>query len=331
MSLKKIAEMVGTSPSTVSRVLNNRSATCASEELKEKIWAAAHEINYLPNSSARNLKLGQGEEKPALHLGVVLARGESSDGDPFFQELSRYLEIEIFRKGCTFEKLSGEGGNFDGILVMGRCSDELLDDLGALTPNLVGIWRNPMNYQIDEVVCDGRKAADLAVSHLIELGHKKIAYIGDCSHESRYVGYTETIIRNQLPLDYRCVIPTGQTSEEGYAAMNRLLDNEEVTAVLCANDCIAFGALSALSDQRGPGKRKISVISIDNVEGAQSTNPLLTTVHIPREDMAHMAVQILCDRIARGHREKLRVEFPCRIVERDSCFPSGQADYRVRI
>ena len=58
MSLKKIAEMVGTSPSTVSRVLNNSYTTCASEQLKEKIWKAAHEIQYVPNTSARDLKLG---------------------------------------------------------------------------------------------------------------------------------------------------------------------------------------------------------------------------------------------------------------------------------
>lgn len=330
MSLKKIAEMVGTSPSTVSRVLNNSYATCASEQLKEKIWAAAHEINYLPNQSARKLKLGEREDaqKKTLHLVVVLARVESLAGDPFFQELYRYLEIDIFQKGFTVEKIltadetlrGTDIGTCDGIIVLGRCSRNLLDTLRRSTRNLVGIWRNPMNFEIDEVVCDGRKAADLAVSYLIEHGHRKIGYIGDCSYESRYVGYNETIIRNQLPLDYSCIIPTGQTREEGFDAMNRLLKNEEMTAVLCANDCIAFGALRALREYRGLGRRKISVISIDNVEEAQTTSPLLTTVHIPREDMAHMALQILHDRILHGHREKLRVEFPCRIVERDSCF-----------
>ena len=59
MSLKKIAEMVGVSPSTVSRVLNNTVSTCASPELKEKIWEAAHSLNYVPNANARNLKTGR--------------------------------------------------------------------------------------------------------------------------------------------------------------------------------------------------------------------------------------------------------------------------------
>lgn len=327
MSLKKIAEMVGTSPSTVSRVLNNSYTTCASEQLKEKIWAAAHEINYIPNSAARKLKLGAEEREKTLHIVVVLARVESLESDPFFQELYRYLEIEIFQKGFTVERILTANetlqmdsiGACDGIIVLGRCSRRLLDLLLKCTRNLVGIWRNPMNFEIDEVVCDGQKAASLAVSYLIKKGHRKIGYIGDCSSESRYVGYNDTLIRNQLPLDYDCIIPTGQTREEGYAAMNRLLEHEEITAVLCANDSTAFGALRALREQKGLGKRKISVISIDDVEEAQTTHPLLTTVHIPREDMAHMAVQILHDRILHGHRENLRVEFPCRIVERESC------------
>ena len=79
--------------------------------------------------------------------------------------------------------------------------------------------------------------------------------------------------------------------------MNVLMEDEELTAVLCANDITAVGALQALKKRKGRNKRKISVISIDNIEGAQTTDPLLTTVHIPREAMAHMAVQVLHDRI----------------------------------
>lgn len=328
MSLKKIAEMAGTSPSTVSRVLNNSSTTCASEQLKEKIWAAAHAIHYVPNDSARRLKKGDREAERALHIAVVLARVESLEEDPFFRELYRYLEIELFRKGFTVERVMAANetlkgisiGTCDGIIVLGRCSENLLGRLLKRSRNLVGIWRNPMNYEVDEVVCDGQKAAGLAVSYLIGKGHRQIGYIGDCSFESRYVGYSETMIQNQLPIDYSCIIPTRQTRREGYEAMGQMLKNEDVTAVLCANDATALGALEALREKKGTGKRRISVISIDNVAEAQTASPLLTTVHVPREDMAHMAVQVLHDRILRGHKENLRVEFPCRIVERESCY-----------
>lgn len=327
MSLKKIAQMAGVSPSTVSRVLNNSYTTCASEQVKARIWEAAHEIHYVPNRSARNLKLGQADREKTLHILIALARVESLEKDPFFKELYRGLETELFKKECTVDILSTareefdqEMGKCDGMIILGRCSGKLLSALSKATRNLVGIWRNPMNYEVDEVVCDGQKAAQEAVNYLIRKGHRKIGYIGDCSYESRYVGYNETMIRNRLSIDYSCIVPTGQSREEGFQAMNQLLEDEELTAVLCANDITAVGALQALREQKNLGRRQISVISIDNIEEAQTTVPLLTTVHIPREAMAHMAVQILYDRISHGHTENLRVEFPCHIVERDSCF-----------
>lgn len=329
MSLKKIAQMVGVSPSTVSRVLNNSYTTCASEQVKARIWEAAHELHYVPNRSARNLKLGQSDQGQSLHIQIVLARVETLDKDPFFRELYRGLEIEIFRKGFTAdilamaqEDVGRDMGKCDGMIILGRCSSRLLRTLSKYTRNLVGIWRNPMNYEIDEVVCDGQKAAQAAVNYLIGKGHRKIGYIGDCSYESRYIGYNETMIRSQLSIDYSCIVQTGQSREEGFQAMKRLMEDEELTAVLCANDITAVGALQALRENKGMGDRKISVISIDNIEEAQTTEPLLTTVDIPREAMAHMAVEILHDRILHGHTENLRVEFPCRIVERESCYSS---------
>lgn len=332
MSLKKIAEMVGASPSTVSRVLNNTSPTCASEQLKAKIWEAAHEIHYVPNKSARALKLGQSLEKAAqaqpLRIGIILARVETLDKDPFFRELCRGLEAELFQKGAAADKLAaangiiGKVGQYDGVVILGRCSPRMLQSFSKHTSNLVGIWRNPMDYEIDEVVCDGRKAAEAAISYLIQKGHRKIGYIGDCSYESRYVGYNEAMIRSHLAIDYSCIAQTGQSQDEGFQAMEKLMDDPELTAVLCANDITAVGALQALQGQKRGKRRKISVISIDNIEEAQTTTPLLTTVHIPKEAMAHMAVQVLYDRIRHGHSEKLRVEFPCRIIERDSCFPA---------
>lgn len=329
MSLKKIAEMVGVSPSTVSRVLNNSSATCASEEVKTRIWQAAHEIHYVPDQAARNLKLRQKDPETgqSLHIHIVLARVESLDRDPFFKELYRGLEIEIFKKGFTADILAmsqespdRDIGKCDGMIILGRCSSKVLRALSCHTRNLVGIWRNPMNYEIDEVVCDGQKAAQAAVNYLIQKGHRKIGYIGDCSYESRYIGYNETMIRNHLSIDYSCIAPTGQSREEGFQAMEKLMEDQDLTAVLCANDITAVGALQALRKKRGKNGRKVSVISIDNIEEAQTTEPLLTTVHIPREAMAHMAVEILWDRIRHGHTENLRVEFPCRIVERESCY-----------
>ncbi len=324
MTLKAIAQAAGVSVSTVSRVLNDKGGACASEEVRVRVWTAARTLGYRPNDHARRLRAGgEGvDERP--RVAVVLARIRDLTDDPFFSELTRSVEIELLRQGAHLTEILYAPGTLpafdapDALLVLGRCSQALLAKLKQVTGNLVGIWRNPQNFDVDEVVCDGEKAAALATERLIELKHKKIAYIGDCSYERRYVGYCQTLMGHNLPLDYNLVAPTDQTRKAGAEAMRRIMEGGEATAVLCANDITAVGALEAMAEKRKG--RRLSVISIDNIAQAQSTKPLLTTVNIPREDMAHMAVSVLLDRIKGGHQEYVRVELPCRIVCRDSAF-----------
>ncbi|MCD8085185.1 MAG: LacI family transcriptional regulator [Clostridiales bacterium] len=332
MSLKEIAERVGTSVSTVSRVLNNTSPKCASPELQERIWTAAHELGYRPNEAARALRssgAGTGAEPP-LRISVLMARFRDVESDPFFADLLHCLKTELYAQGALLHRVvyaedapgTEEETGSDGVIVLGRCSQTLLEQLRARNRNIVGIWRNPMEFQVDEVVCDGRKAAELAVEHLIGLGHRSIAYIGDCSFESRYVGYTGTLIRHDIPINYRLIKPTDQTFAQGRRAILELLEGESsFSAVFCANDITAVSVLQTLNEERRRIDRPISVISIDDIEGLWDQTPALTTVHIPRQEMAHMAVQTLLDRIRRGHQEAVRIEFPCKIIRRESCFP----------
>lgn len=330
MSLKKIAEMVGVSPSTVSRVLNNTSASSASKELQKRIWAAAREIGYQPNEAARMLRKNNKSAASPARISVVLARINKLEADPFFEDLFRSLEIELFKQNVLLdqiiyadESLRHNPETSDGVIILGRCSQKLLDQIRRKNPNIVGIWRNSMDFNVDEVVCDGKKAAELAVSHLVALGHRSIAYIGDCSFESRYVGYCNTLIRNEVPIDYSLIKSTDQTAPSGDAAMRELLESgAEFSAVFCANDITAISVLNVLKEKKRRNRRRISVISIDNITESQDTVPMLTTIQIPRAEMAHMAVQLLLDRIHRKHQEVVRIEFPCRIIRRDSCYPA---------
>ena len=140
MSLKKIAEMVGVSPSTVSRVLNNTISTCASPELKEKIWEAARQLNYTPNLNARNLKTGKQDVLPNYKIAVILARFHSLDDDPFFRELFQSIEETMFSYSCTLHAVeSTKQTDFsflkeiDGIIILGRCSDDFLNNVCSLS------------------------------------------------------------------------------------------------------------------------------------------------------------------------------------------------------
>lgn len=322
MTIKELAQSLGVSPSTVSRVLADPDAPCASRALREKITHAALTMGYAPNPNAQNLRRGEAQTPNRPRVAVALARIRELSDDPFFKELYRSLESELFRRGCALSGIARVREDApmplpecDALVVLGRCPEGALKPLQAACKTVVGIWRNPLNFEVDEVVCDGKKAAAMAVNYLRELGHTRIAYIGDCSYESRYVGYCETLIKNDLPLDYSLIYPTDQTEAAGQSAMARLVAGGKATCVLCANDLTAIGALKSL-----PKKRPVSVISIDDIDEAQETKPLLTTVSIPRADMARMAVSVLLDRLRRGQGARVRVELPCRIVVRESCF-----------
>lgn len=328
MSLKEIARRAGVSPSTVSRVLNNNSHKCASPETKNIIWSIARELNYVPNQNARELKLKHNSSCYAYHVSIVSARFHDLSTDPFFQELFRSIEEELLQQNCILSgiynandliNLNCDIPKENGIILLGRCPNGLLSTLTAQYKSIIGIGRNPTNYAIDEVICDGLVAAKEAMNYLIKIGHKKIAYVGDCSYETRYLGYHQALINNQIPFNYDYIFPTNQTKEEGYQAMKKILSmKDRPNAIFCANDITAIGLLNAYHESLI--KNYIpSVISIDNIEEAQTTVPLLTTVDIPKGDMGRLAVTILLHRMERKHTEHIRVSLPCRLIIRESC------------
>ena len=174
------------------------------------------------------------------------------------------------------------------------------------------------------VICSGTTAAVTAMNYLISLGHKKIAYIGDCSYEARYIGYYQSLISHNLPLDYSNIYPTSQTREEGMKTMELILQREELpSAIFCANDSTALGVFDCLQRHRKKGYIP-SVISIDNILESEQTKPMLTTIDIPKKEMAHHAVNLLLDRIHNQHSNAVRIELPCRLIVRESCSYCGR-------
>lgn len=356
MSLKKIAELAGTSVSTVSRVLSHPEHSCNRPGLSEKIWELARAMDYRPNSSARNLRLGISESDSPFVVDIFLTRFDSMDQDPFFRELFQHIQEELLRQGCLLGEvlssvdiasltgntlqagavpyrsstrvLSETQGNplslvtrkpGTGLIILGKCPPELVPVLKKRYEYLSGIDRNPIDFQYDEVFCNGLAAAEKAVEYLISLGHREIAYIGDCTYESRYIGYYQALLNHKIPLDYVNIHPSSQTQEEGYQIMTSILASpRKPTAVFCANDCTAIGVLKALKQNKKRGYLP-SIISIDNINDSQNTTPMLTTIDIPKRDMAHLALNLLLDRKKGAHRENVRIELPCRLIERESC------------
>ncbi|MFG6395063.1 MAG: LacI family transcriptional regulator [Lachnospiraceae bacterium] len=356
MSLKKIAELAGTSVSTVSRVLNTPGHTCHIPGLSEKIWQIAKELEYIPNEAARNLRTGNNKTKEPFYTDIFLTRFDSLDKDPFFGELFIHIKEELLFANA----LLGEVLNFTdimslgekdvpikaipyktpsrviaekpaalpafvskkhntGLILLGKCPQGLIPVLKKRYSYITGIDRNPTDYEYDEVICNGITAAQKAVGYLIKLGHNNIAYIGDCTFESRYTGYYQALLAHKIPLNYANVHQTGQTEKEGFQVMSKIIKSDErPSAIFCANDITAIGVLNALKANKRKGYVP-SVISIDNIYPSQKTTPMLTTIDIPKKEMAHLAVMLLLDRKAGRHRENIRIELPCRLIERESC------------
>ena len=335
MSIKKTAQMAGFPPATVSRALNNPEYQCKDPAKTEAIRQAARKLGYTPNLNARNLKLGMpqsGVSKPYV-IDILLARYDSLDKDPFFCELFRCIETELQKMNCIVGQILNISDvtrsqplknqtQADGLMILGKCPFELAESLIHQFPGVIAIDRNPMDYKMDEVICNGSKAAYMAIEYLIGLGHTKIAYIGDCNMEARYMGYYECLTAHSLPLAYDYIIPTNQTQSDGYRAFHTLRANPKLpTAVFCANDITAIGFLNAMKESNGRKRKHIyapAVISIDDIREASNMSPLLTTVRIPKEDMAHMAILTLIDRLNKGHREYIRLELPCRLMIRET-------------
>lgn len=345
MSIKQIAKEAGVSTATVSRVLNNPDYKCSSEELRERIWQIARKLNYMPNEAARNLKKGiSAADSKVWQIDILMTRAGSIEPDPFFAELLRIIESEIHKQSCILIQLWHQPvfsndrqcktedidqliedmerqrkQKSDGLVIIGKCNDNVIKKLSERYRGIVSVNRNSTNYLVDEVTCDGKRIASMAVEHLIGLGHRQIGYVGDCHNESRYKGYQNTLFSHNIDMDINNVIETEHTEAEGYAVMEHLMKREDApTAIYCANDMLAIGMLKCLNKYRSRYYLP-SIISSDDIEEAQYTRPMLTTVRLPKDEMGRFAIRLLTDRLANGHKGVVRVELEGKLMVRESC------------
>ncbi len=302
-----LAERLGLSPATVSLVLNRASvADSIPRTTQERIFAAARESNYRPSFSARWARTQR-----SFTLGVLVP--EVSEG--YAALVLSGIEQHLLKEGY-FYLVASHHHHPDLIeeypqLLMGRFVDGLI---AVDTP-----WRHELPIPVStvsghnppdgvsNVLLDHERAAELALRHLQQLGHKRIAFIKgqefSSDTEVRWKCITSAAARLGLRLYPKLTVQLeGELAspELGYRVTKRLLERKEkFTALFAFNDISAIGAIGALRDAKLEVPRDVSVVGFDDIQSAAFQNPRLTTIRQPLKKMGTIAAETLLRRIAR--------------------------------
>ncbi len=328
-SLADVARLAGVSTGTVSRVLSR--PEMISEATRTRVLAAADRLGYVANGAARALAM-----RKTHTVGALVPRFGSSS----FPTLVQALEGTLAAHGYHLLLSAPDHARAQdpGIVrtLLGRGVDALAL-LGAEQPpsvfELLRAHRTPYvlmwaqdSAQGPCIGFDERAAAALVVDHLADLGHRQIGFIGGRTADNerarrRFRGVLEAVARRGLTLQPDALVETDYGFREGFEAMQGLLRQRlPITAVVCGNDYLAAGALSALSTARVAVPRRMSVASFNDNDFAPYLHPPLTTVRVPIGAMGEQAAQHLIAQLA-GQTPPAPPLLPVDLVVRGSTAP----------
>ena len=333
-TLKDIAEKLGISVSTVSRVINGNSVKAANSKLQDKIWQTAKELNYVPNTAAQLLKRSRETDRDSLRtIACVFARADTDQSDPFFSEISRALETELLRQGFIMKYSIYNKGlpqsvletflkneKVDGVIILGRPDKKIINLVCKYNKYVVYVGLNKIDGDIDQVICDGYEAGMLALKHLESIGIRKIFYLGETKSEARYKAYKDFMRQRGFSRevdDY--TIESSFRLQTAYDKMKIFLKKKILPeGLFCGNDLAALGAIKALTEENIKVPKEISVIGIDDIAMAGFSVPMLTTVSIPKEQLGKKAAKFIVDRILNGNDINVIMMIPFKLIIRES-------------
>src|SRR5436190_543396 len=341
-TIQQLAEQSGVSVATVSRALNGSPEV--SETTRERIVALARELNYTPSAAARTLV-----SRRSHVVGVVLETGPGHPDllHPFFQEVLVGLKHGAGARGydlllfASEEPGNGFGGTHsylrraehhgvDGAIVMGFDGDQEIVKLAASSLPCIAIDADLDGPRTGFVMSENRQGAALAVRHLHELGHERIATVTGSLRTKpgadRLDGYREEIERLGLEARAEYVVDGDFYDESGYRATQQLLQlDEPPTALFAASDPMAAGAIRGASKLGVTVPRDLAVVGFDDIGLASLLQPQLTTVRQDMQALGEAAADGLGRLIEDQEAQPVRRLVPTKLVVRDS---SGATERR---
>lgn len=335
-TIKDVARVANVSTASVSRVLSGHPS--ASESMREKVLAAAHELNFRPNAVARSLRT-TGTRTVGLVVSDLL--------NPFFTELAR--AVEDTARGAGFSVIVGNADEdpdqqdhyirillqrqVDGLIVVPTIdTSPLLREAAASGRHLVLVDRPAADVQAPIVLADATAAIHELVDHLIRTGRRRLAIVtgpdqAGTSRE-RLAAFRAAVADHDLPLPESRVVHGNFRAESGREALAELLASTvPPDAVLMANGPMALGALQLLADRRGEARVAVpddlALAAVDDMPWFSLMSPTLTAIEQPTAELGQRAMRMLLARIEGEPVADERLN--CRLVLRESTNPGRSA------
>ncbi|MGP4044485.1 LacI family DNA-binding transcriptional regulator [Streptomyces sp. 2A115] len=330
-TIKTVAARAGVGRTTVSRVING--SELVSEKARAAVLAAIAELDYVPNSVARGLVTSRTNS-----VALVIPESESRLGsEPYFSAVIRgvstalaktrtQLQLVLVRDQAERDQLTKSVAErrVDGVLLVSVHEHDplpgLLEDMGL--PTVLAGRRSP-DESLSHVHSDNAGGAATAVNHLLGRGRRTVATISgpldmDVAR-SRLQGWRSALEQAGHEATDRLVASGDFTEEGGEAAMRSLLEQvPELDAVFVASDVMAAGALAELRRQGSRVPDDVAVVGFDDSIIARHSNPPLSTVRQPVEEIGSMIAHILLEEIGDPEAPRRHVTLPTELVVRES-------------
>jgi LacI family transcriptional regulator len=323
-----IAREAGVSKSTVSLVL--KMSPLVKDETRQRVTKAMDALGYVYNRGAASLRRARSDI-----VGMVI----NDLSNPFFAELAVGIERALQNSGFipfianTAESVvrqaevvrsMREHGAAGLILSPALDTDAAeIDRLGSRLPIVLTI-RRIIGARASLVVSDNVGGAARATEHLVNLGHRDIAFLGGIGNmvvfQDRVAGFTRAMNQAGLAVQPSLIGESMPTKDGGFNAMSRFLSvDRRPTAVVCFNDVVAIGAMLAIARHGLAAGRDIAIVGFDDTTEARHVSPALTTVSVDTGGLGERAAQILLRQINEGARRLDTYTGEARLVVRESC------------
>jgi LacI family transcriptional regulator len=333
-TIREIAAMAGVSTATVSRVVN--SSGYVSARTREAVERVVREQSYTASRTARGLSGGRtglvGVTLPMIHpayFSVIVAGIAEALAEQDMRIVLCPTRHEHDREVSLLERLM-RGTTDGGLLVL---PEESSDELRSLMSHgyrfVVVDPRGCIDEAIPAVSAAHAAGALQATSHLLELGHRRIAVItgppGWMATEERLNGFHAALAAAGALPDPRLIVGSNFEVEGGREAAGALLDAADPpTAIFAFNDQLAIGAMQAATARGLRIPQDLSIVGFDDTAEAEIVTPGLTTVRQPLAEMGRMAVSLLMRLLGKQRLETLHVELATRLIRREStATPAG--------